>query len=473
MVFENEVNLYDKNRIINEFHTQSTQLQVVQGKISAVISDSQIQELQNGGTNMYTKMSAIEQSVDGISASVSSMSSEVDGIREWTLSQINLKADEIDLEVSNNYAAKASIIATVNADTSGVTINAGKISLAGKAIDLTSDNITISSNNFTVDKYGNIKASNGEFSGKVTATSGTIGGWTLSSSKISGGTYAGSGQAYIQVPSSSSTWVFGAGQTSSSSYASAPFRVRADGYLVATNANISGTLSTSDLTATGGTIGGWTISSSSISGGTTSTGGAAFMRKPTSSATWVFGAGQTGSSSGTAPFRVRADGYMVSSSGQIGGFTIGGSSISNNAVSLEGEGITVSITGQQVGKIGAVHAVNNPNFRGLHFGLNPDHGDFMSWGIGQDSDLEVEDPVMMYCHTADFESGQKGVISMCKPVAFLDGVKVNGAAGVTKHFNFVQIQSIDQSTGVPTKWRTNCYMSFSHGILTQIIVYDN
>lgn len=43
----------------------------------------------------------------------------------------------------------------------------------GKAINMTSDNVTINSNNFSVDKYGNINASGG-----------TIGGYTLSSTKF-------------------------------------------------------------------------------------------------------------------------------------------------------------------------------------------------------------------------------------------------------------------------------------------------
>ena len=42
--------------------------------------------------------------------------------------------------------------------------------LNGKTINLTSDNIAIISNNFSVDKFGNI-----------TANRGTMGGWTLSS----------------------------------------------------------------------------------------------------------------------------------------------------------------------------------------------------------------------------------------------------------------------------------------------------
>ena len=45
--------------------------------------------------------------------------------------------------------------------------------LNGKTINLTSDNIAINSNNFSVDKYGN-----------VVANSGKMGGWKLSSTGL-------------------------------------------------------------------------------------------------------------------------------------------------------------------------------------------------------------------------------------------------------------------------------------------------
>lgn len=65
------------------------------------------------------------------------------------------------------------IMFAINEDTSSATINADKISLNGKTINMTSDNIAINSTNFSVDKNGNIKA-----------TSGTMGGWKLSSTGL-------------------------------------------------------------------------------------------------------------------------------------------------------------------------------------------------------------------------------------------------------------------------------------------------
>lgn len=65
------------------------------------------------------------------------------------------------------------IILAINNDDSSATIKADKIKLNGKTIDLTTEDITINSTNFSVDKNGNIRA-----------TSGTMGGWTLSSTGL-------------------------------------------------------------------------------------------------------------------------------------------------------------------------------------------------------------------------------------------------------------------------------------------------
>ncbi len=97
----------------------------------------------------------------------------------------------------------------------------------------------------------------------ITATGGTIGGWSITSTKI----YAGdetTGVAAIQYPRDAVTWVFAAGGTSHSSYSDCPFKVSKSGVLYATDADISGKITTSDITATGGTIGGFTIGSTNI-----------------------------------------------------------------------------------------------------------------------------------------------------------------------------------------------------------------
>ena len=135
---------------------------------------------------------------------------------------------------------------------------------------------------FAVNYKGKLTAKNADVTGTITtdditATGGTIGGWTISSSKIYAGD-ANTGVCVMQKPTSSNTYVFAAGGTSHDSYASCPFRVTKAGKLTATDADIKG-----KITATSGTIGGCSIedgvlkvsaasigniSASKISGGT-------------------------------------------------------------------------------------------------------------------------------------------------------------------------------------------------------------
>jgi hypothetical protein len=93
-------------------------------------------------------------------------------------SELNLLGDTLEAKVSqvadeDGNVTSASLILAVNNDTSGATLNADKISLEGKEINLTSDDIVIHSENFNVDENGHIEA-----------TSGDIGGFELGSTKF-------------------------------------------------------------------------------------------------------------------------------------------------------------------------------------------------------------------------------------------------------------------------------------------------
>lgn len=196
---------------------------------------------------------------------------------------INVKSEAINIEVGKkvnktDYTG-ANIMLLVNNDTSGALINASKIKivandiltiLAGNTIDLTSKNIRISSNNFSVDTSGLLKATNAEISGKITATSGSIGGCniengilqiananidSLSVSKISSGTNANDLTFNGEIKCSNI--VATGGNIGGCSIV--------DGVLKIESANITGTLT--GKTIKGGDISGVSISGSSLTCG--------------------------------------------------------------------------------------------------------------------------------------------------------------------------------------------------------------
>lgn len=244
MIFENEINLFNPNAIANEFHTQSTQISVVQGKIGALISDSQIQELQSGGKNIYTRLVAAEADINGITTQVSSLR-QTDGELSSQISTIRQRADSISLEVTsvkNSYAQKAQIIMAINNITqeSETVIASSHISLAGKTIDLTADNIVINSSFFKVDKTG-----------KITATSGTIGGFDITDIAIKTAGVAITSNAKNSIGLSSADFTRTIGGTSRSGLRfaiGANFGLTGNGVLYASNVNLTGTITTTDNT---------------------------------------------------------------------------------------------------------------------------------------------------------------------------------------------------------------------------------
>ena len=143
---------------------------------------------------------------------------------------------------------------------------------------ITGATIQNTSGTFTVDANGNITGANitgskitgstisigsgfaVDDSGNMTATAGTIGGYTIGTHTLIGGNVG-------MCSTSGQGWAFWAGASSGSN---APFHVGHDGTLYATSANITGTISGSNIS--GGSVSGTSISGGSITGTTISGG---------------------------------------------------------------------------------------------------------------------------------------------------------------------------------------------------------
>ena len=169
---------------------------------------------------------------------------------------------------------------------------------------------------------GSETASSAPFSvtreGVIKATSGTIGGFTLTSGKL----YSGSGSSTAGVGVYNSEYAFWAGSATSSN---APFRVGHGGGLTATNATIKGS-----VTATSGKIADYTINGAQLIGNNVGLSG-------TSGQGWAFWAGSN--TPGSAPFRVGHDGSFYASSGSISGSMV---SSGINASNITGGSLSMS-----------------------------------------------------------------------------------------------------------------------------------
>lgn len=116
--------------------------------------------------------------------------------------------------------------------------------------------------NLSWDANGNLIATNANLSGEITATKGSIAGWTIISDKM----YTTGSGKYTGIGKYGSAYAFWAGATSNDNGNSAVFKVGHTGKLTATDADISG-----KITAINGTIGKYEITDTYLKTGSGST----------------------------------------------------------------------------------------------------------------------------------------------------------------------------------------------------------
>ena len=147
-------------------------------------------------------------------------------------------------------ATSATITGTINA-TGGTIKNLtidGKLTFGGNSSYYINANHNDSSWYIRLPGMTSDEASGTVFSGKLSAPTGKIGGWTIGSTSLyctitnSDGTKKGTG---FQAPSTG-IWAIAVGYDSESSWANAPFRVNHNGAMYASNAYITGVITNAD-----------------------------------------------------------------------------------------------------------------------------------------------------------------------------------------------------------------------------------
>lgn len=271
---------------------------------SILISSGAIQ-LRNGGSNTVRAQVAADGSAFFGSGNLSISAAGVLTIGSWTVNSTTISSPNLILDSTGVIKATATAILTTNgiyldASTTTPTARIGTVSAGALAKGLYWDgsNLQIIGTNFSLNSSGNI-----------TATGGTIGGWTLTSSRIaSTHVFIDNTGEYISFGATPPT-AFGAnvgswlgydtgtgndaaGNATSANkgkisiYADASnyfqwigtkllikganFTLDGSGNLTASSATVSGA-----ITATSGAIGGWSVASTTISStGVTMTSGA-------------------------------------------------------------------------------------------------------------------------------------------------------------------------------------------------------
>ena len=134
MKFRHEFAPYDTAAIARKLQTHDTMFEVVQGEIHAVISESELVDLQEQGITMWTKMSemaldtaqlrldfndlysrydALGENVEGYRSQVASYKVAVDGI--------SAQLDTVNSQYDTMYEAHSNLVGTVNSLSSELT----------------------------------------------------------------------------------------------------------------------------------------------------------------------------------------------------------------------------------------------------------------------------------------------------------------------------------------------------------------
>ena len=233
-------------------NVNSVQRSIIQLKGKSNVLERSIEETKSTITNVEKGLQS------QITQTASEIRLEVKNTTDGLSSRITQNANGITAEVKRASEAEGNLSSSIkiNADNIKLKVSKGsvssEISQEAGLITIKSNRLVIQSDNFKLTKDGKITATDGIFSGKITATEGQIGAFTITGTKLYG-TKDGK-TVMINVPKTG-TYVFAAGGSTHDSYSDCPFRVTYEGKMYSTNAEIKG-----KVTATSGEIGGCKIS---------------------------------------------------------------------------------------------------------------------------------------------------------------------------------------------------------------------
>lgn len=262
------------------------------------------------------------------------------GVFKWV---IGSSASSIDWNVTtpNTLTIAGGALSITSGTIAGLTISATALTAtAGGNTTIVSSGATAftagptGAPTFTVTQAGVLTASGAVISGSITATTGTIGGWTIGATTLTGGNATldsagkltlGTGNNIVILDANDATYRLAIGNAT---YASAPFRVDKAGAVTATNITATGTIN-----ATGGYIGSTTAlvyeaqgintgTTGHIRGGQTdfNTGTGYFLGY--SGGAYKLSIGMGGATSNNLTWdgtNLTVNGYVVSSKGSFGG----------------------------------------------------------------------------------------------------------------------------------------------------------
>lgn len=213
MRLQKEINIFAKESMIKRFRAIETAVSVTKGNISAIISDSEIVELQNSETTMYSKLGKLDMSVSGLVQQYTDLTTKYDSVRDQytaidsklatyktSVDGLSANITQVSTRLNNNYSTTETMNAAISAAKDEINLSvsktydnkianleswkADKSSLISQ-INMSTENIAIRS---SLIKLEGLVTANNYFKintdGSMETKSATIGEWKINDTAI-------------------------------------------------------------------------------------------------------------------------------------------------------------------------------------------------------------------------------------------------------------------------------------------------
>ena len=133
MIFEQPVNIYSQDYALKRFQSNDTAVQVVRGKLSALISESELIELQNSKATMYSKLASAVLDINSLQLQFSDISSKYDTVTgkyssldakvadyKAGLDGLSVNLTNLSTRINNDYSTTTAMNAAIKASVDGL-----------------------------------------------------------------------------------------------------------------------------------------------------------------------------------------------------------------------------------------------------------------------------------------------------------------------------------------------------------------
>lgn len=187
MRFEREINIYGDEVVLKRFQAAETSISVVKGKLSALISESELTELENSNATMYSKLASAIMEIDALTINFSDLNTKYNTV-SGQYSALNSKVatykasvDELSADISSVQQNLSKNYSTTTQMNSAINAKANEISAKVSSVET-----TLKNNYSTTNEMNSaINAKANAISASVSSTYATKGALNSATNRIS------------------------------------------------------------------------------------------------------------------------------------------------------------------------------------------------------------------------------------------------------------------------------------------------